>query len=142
MAMKVEGLFGRRYVAASLSAGPVLVCSTALAAAYLTIPQVIAPEIRVAELAWLPWMLLLISFVGALIAFPVNAVGSCLLAALAAGLPFLRLPTAWVLVGGAIGAAIALLFGDAPTELTFGLTAASAFSAWMCHRDLTWQADA
>ena len=148
--MKVNGSPVFAAFAASIAAGPLFLAFSAGAFLYLQIPHTIT---FVAEdLGIFMVMMLPATFVGFILAFVPNLLGSAVMATIGDSAEWGRSPLAWTLAGGLAGMALVLLF--APREApfagfdqeggagAFALIATSAICARICHRQFDWEPQA
>lgn len=124
---------------ASLSAGPVFLVSTALAAVYLQLPRPVPValgfgEIVLIVLAFIPAIL----FGLALSLLPIM-LGSRLLLSAGEAFPAARARLVWIGTGALAGVALAWsMTGFAAPALDFGLISTSACCAGICRLSACW----
>jgi hypothetical protein len=124
---------------ASFAAGPIFLVSTALAALYLELPRPVPLALRYEEIALVFMAFIPAIFIGFLLSFVPNFLGSRLLLFTGGALPAARGRVVWTGTGALLGAAIACLTG-AITEpaFGFGLIATSACCAAICRLSAYW----
>lgn len=123
---------------AGLVAGPLLISTSLLAAAFLMLPEPITVEVEV-----LPKLLvfLLISMIpGMTVGLLVNGLGTVLMMLAAEHFAWARSAASWTFVGGLIGFTIAWPLNspmDFPAAVV-GMTVTSAICAWLCQYPVDW----
>lgn len=116
---------------ASLFAGPVFLAAAGAAELYLRLPATIT--ITEADFVGFVTMLVPAFFVGFILSFLPNMVGTLAMAWAAQRSELARWPFAWLAAGAAAGALIAAAVGLNPeASATFGLVFTSAMCAGLC----------
>ena len=134
--MKVRsGTLFTGVLVAGLVAGPLFLITTVASALYLQLPRPII--IEPGPFAGFMFAMLPTTVVGALIGWPVNAIGGNLMALLGQIIPSARTKLSWAVVGGTAGLVFAVAV-DAPLEASTGLVVTSTACAWLCSRWVEW----